>query len=73
MSFQVTEVQKHLSGADYPMDGPELAELAEKNGARAELVQALRGVGRVEGPNGVMKQLKEQLGGSTDEKPGTAD
>ncbi len=27
-TFQVTEVQKALKGADYPMDGPRLAELA---------------------------------------------
>ncbi len=32
-TFQVTEVQKALKDADYPMDGPRLAELATSNGA----------------------------------------
>ncbi len=56
-NFQVNEVQKYLKGADYPMDGGQLAGLAERNGAREELVEALRGVGKVNGPNAVMKQL----------------
>jgi hypothetical protein len=47
------------------MDGAKLAELAESNGADAELVDALRGLREVEGPNGVMKELKGELGGST--------
>lgn len=63
MAFQVTEVQKALKGAEYPMDGPRLAELAESNGADGELVEALRGLREVEGPNGVMKELKGDLGG----------
>ncbi len=62
-NFQVNEVQKYLKGADYPMDGEQLAGLAERNGAREELVEALRGVGKVNGPNTVMKQLKEHVGG----------
>lgn len=62
MAFQVTEVQKALKGADYPMDGPQLAELADGNGADSDLVDALRGLREVEGPNGVMKELKNQLG-----------
>ncbi|MFR9803969.1 DUF2795 domain-containing protein [Pseudonocardia sp. RS010] len=65
MSFQVTEVQKALKGADYPMDGGELATLAEKNGADQELVGALRGLRQVDGPNTVMAELKGDLGGST--------
>ena len=67
MAFQVTEVQKALKGADYPMDGSKLAELAESNGADQELVDALKGLREVEGPNGVMKELKGSLGGSTDD------
>jgi hypothetical protein len=63
MGFQVTEVQHALRGADYPMDGEKLAELAKKNGADGELVDALRGLREVEGPNGVMKELKGDLGG----------
>jgi hypothetical protein len=63
MAFQVTEVQRALKGADYPMDGPALADLAQRNGASDELVGALRGLREVEGPNGVMKELKGDLGG----------
>ena len=62
-NFQVNEVQKYLKGADYPMNGDQLSELAQRNGARQELVDALREVGEVEGPNGVMKELKDHLGG----------
>jgi hypothetical protein len=62
--FQVTDVQKALKGADYPMDGPQLAEPALSNGTDSELVDILCGVGRVDGPNGVMKALKGQLGGA---------
>ncbi len=62
-NFQVNEVQRYLKGADYPMDGNALAALAEKNAARPELVDALRGLSRVDGPNGVMTQLKDRLGG----------
>ena len=65
MAFQVTEVQRVLKGADYPMDGKELAALAKKNGADDDLVGALMGLGKVDGPNGVMKQLKGELGGPT--------
>ena len=64
MAFQVTEVQKALKGADYPMDGAALAELAQSNGASQELVDALKGLREVEGPNGVMKELKGELGDS---------
>lgn len=67
MGFQVTEVQKALKGADYPMDGKQLAELAKSNGADQELVDALSGLRQVDGPNGVMKELKGDLGGSTDD------
>jgi hypothetical protein len=62
-SFQVTDVQRHLKGAEYPMDGAALAALADGNGAPPELVEALRGVGQVDGPNTVMQQLKDSLGG----------
>ena len=65
-NFQVTEVQKALKGADYPMDGEQLADLAKSNGAADELVEALRGLRQVDGPNTVMQELKGQLGGSTD-------
>jgi hypothetical protein len=65
MAFQVTEVQRALKGADYPMDGTQLADLAKKNGAGDDLVRALERLGRVDGPNGVMKELKGELGGPT--------
>jgi hypothetical protein len=69
-SFQVTDVQRHLKGASYPMDGKELAKLAEGNGAPQELVDALRQVGSVDGPNTVMQQLKDHLGGPPGESSG---
>jgi hypothetical protein len=62
MGFQVTDVQSALKGADYPADGGQLADTAKSNGADDELVQALQGVGQVDGPNEVMKELKGQLG-----------
>ncbi len=65
MAFQVTEVQKALKGAKYPMDGKALADLAKSNGADQELVDALQGVREVDGPNTVMHELKGDLGGST--------
>jgi hypothetical protein len=67
MGYQVTEVQKALKGADYPMEGDQLAELAKKNGAPDDLVSTLRGVPKVDGPNGVMKHLSGELGGSTND------
>ena len=63
MGFQVTDVQHALRGANYPMDGDQLVELAQRNGAESDLVDALRGMREVEGPNGVMKELKGKLGG----------
>jgi len=69
-SFQVTDVQRHLKGASYPMDGKALAELAQGNGAPPELVDALGQVGRVDGPNTVMQQLKDHLGGPPGESSG---
>ncbi|HST67822.1 MAG TPA: DUF2795 domain-containing protein [Mycobacteriales bacterium] len=62
----MTEVQKALKGADYPMDGSQLSDLAAQNGADQELVDALRSVRQVDGPNTVMQELKGSLGGSTD-------
>jgi Protein of unknown function (DUF2795) len=68
MPFQVTEVQKHLKGVDYPATREELASQAERNGADPELVEALRNLGRdsFNGPNAVMKELKGSLTGSGD-------
>jgi len=68
MSFQVTEVQKALKGADYPMDGKALSALAKRNGADDELIASLSGLREVDGPNTVMQELKGELGG----RPGDA-
>lgn len=65
--YQVTEVQKALKGASYPMDGAALADLARSNGAGDDLVESLKGIREVDGPNTVMQELKGQLGGSTDD------
>ena len=63
MAFDVTEVQKALKGANYPMNGDQLGELAQSNDADDALVKELRGIGReVDGPSGVMKELKGSLG-----------
>jgi hypothetical protein len=67
-AWQVNEVQKYLKGADYPMTGQQLSDLAKKNGAEPELVEALAGLPEVNGPNRVMSELKDHLGG----KPGDA-
>lgn len=61
-------MQKFLKGADYPMDGKALSALAKKNGAGDDLVGALKGIREVDGPNTVMKELKDHLGG----RPGDA-
>jgi hypothetical protein len=69
MGYQVTEVQKCLSGFDYPGSADDLAQHAQQNGADDELVQTLRGLGKdsFDGPNAVMKALGDEnaLGGST--------
>lgn len=69
MGFQVTEVQKCLSGFDYPGSADDLAEHAQKQGAGEELVQTLRGLKKdsFDGPNAVMAALGDQnaLGGSS--------
>lgn len=64
-TFQVTEVQKALKGFDYPGSSQDLAEHARSNGAEDALVEALRGVRQVDGPNTVMQELKDHLGGPT--------
>jgi hypothetical protein len=46
MAFQVTEVQKALTGVDYPASKDDLAEQAERNCADRELVDALRGMSK---------------------------
>jgi Protein of unknown function (DUF2795) len=69
MAIQVTEVQKALKGMDYPASGNELCAYAKQNGADQDIVEALSQLGdqEFEGPNGVMKGLKGDLGGPTKE------
>ncbi len=64
-TWQVSEVQKYLKGAEYPSSGGDLAKLAKGNGAEDELVERLSSISRAEGPNDVMKELKGELGGPT--------
>ncbi len=60
MKLNPIEVQKHLKGVDYPADRDDLAATAERNGAPAEIVDALRGMGEEEfsGPDRVMAGLQ---------------
>jgi uncharacterized protein DUF2795 len=51
------DVQKHLAGVDYPATGVDLARKAESNGAPEELVERLRSIGEVDGPDDVMEEL----------------
>ncbi|WP_300016914.1 DUF2795 domain-containing protein [Pseudonocardia sp.] len=63
MRFQVIDVQRALAGARYPMDGPAMADIASSNGADPELVEILRPMRTVEGPDGVLQEMRAQLGG----------
>lgn len=50
------------------MSGKQLAALAERNGARRELVEELAGItSEVPSPTAVMEKLRGQLGGPTPE------
>jgi hypothetical protein len=66
MAPNVTEVQKALKGADYPASRDELIELAERNGADEEVIDALREADEdsFDGPDQVMQALKGQLSGN---------
>jgi hypothetical protein len=68
MTIQVTEVQKYLSGFDYPGSPDQLAQHAQQHGADDQLVETLRGLKKdsFDGPSAVMHALGEQnaLGGS---------
>jgi hypothetical protein len=69
MAVQVTEVQKALKGMDYPADREELVEHAKRNGADQEIIDALENMDKqnFDGPNAVMKGLRGNLGGPTDQ------
>jgi hypothetical protein len=66
MSASVTEVQKALKGADYPADRDQLVQLAERNGADDEVVEALRQADEdhFDGPDKVMAALKGRVSGN---------
>lgn len=53
------EVQKYLSGVDYPAGRDELVSHAEGSGAPDEVVELLRGIEdrSYDGPSGVSSQL----------------
>lgn len=53
------EVQKHLSGMDYPASRERLIEHARKNGAGDDILGALRQLPdrEYDGPNAVSKEM----------------
>ena len=66
MAIAPTDVQKALKGVDYPAGREDLVRHAERNGADAEIVDALRGLDQdsFDGPTGVMEAMSGSLGGS---------
>jgi hypothetical protein len=66
MAPQITDVQKALKGADYPATRDELVQLAQRNGADQEVVQALQQADgdRFDGPDQVMAGLKGEVSGN---------
>jgi uncharacterized protein DUF2795 len=65
MAPTLTDVQKALKGADYPATREDLMELAERNGAGEDVVEALRRAedDEFDGPDQVMASLKGQVSG----------
>lgn len=53
------QLQKHLSGIDYPVGREQLVEAAKSNGADDDTLEALRGLPdrTYDGPNGVSKEI----------------
>lgn len=53
------EVQKHLSGVDYPASREDLVRAAERNGADQDTVELLRALPdrTYDGPSGVSKEI----------------
>jgi hypothetical protein len=53
------ELQKHLSGVDYPAQRDDLVRAAEQNGADDGTLEVLRGLPdrTYEGPSGVSKEV----------------
>jgi hypothetical protein len=73
MSIGLIEVQRHLRGVDYPVTAVELARIAERNAAPAEIVDELRRHGdeQFEDSTDVMHALIGELL-EADEWPGDA-
>ena len=59
MDLNPIEVQKHLSGVDYPASKDELVATAESNGAPQEIIEGLQQMDgdQFEGPDDVMGAL----------------
>ena len=59
MDVNPIEVQKHLSGVDYPASKNDLVATAESNDAPQEIVEALQGMNgeQFDGPDDVMGAL----------------
>ncbi|MBC6457855.1 DUF2795 domain-containing protein [Actinomadura sp. HBU206391] len=53
------EVQKHLSGMDYPATRDELVDHARKNGAPEGVIESLRRLPerQFDGPNAISKEM----------------
>jgi hypothetical protein len=56
------QIQKYLSGVDYPADRDQLVAAAESNGADSETLELLRGLPErtYEGPSGVSKEISRE-------------
>ncbi len=59
MDVNPIEVQKHLSGVDYPASKDEIVASAESNDAPQEIIEALQAIegDQFEGPDDVMGAL----------------
>jgi len=59
MDVNPIEVQKHLSGVDYPASKDEVISTAESNGAPQEIIEALQraDADQFDGPDDVMEAL----------------
>ena len=61
MDINPIEVQKHLSGVDYPASKDEVVATAESNGAPQEILEALQQMDATdfEGPDDVQAALAQ--------------
>jgi hypothetical protein len=59
MDVNPIEVQKHLSGVDYPAGKDQIIATAEENGAPQEVIEALQQMegDQFDGPDDVMEAL----------------